>query len=1133
MAAMLSAGTFEVESKGGGHFRILYRGSVLLEDVAPVVAEDGDEIALKDSFQKLEDGTQVWNFWNEELETRFRMEVASPAAGDHVEISLLGEAPAYPKSPNRLLEARMQYADWKGAEYRGYVGLARTGNREESGTLGDELDDSSPLHRFVWRWLALDGGDERRIVFDLDPIGPSNASPSYPTGVIRGCWQIRKKGEGIVFTGGNRVTESGGLTGAKLVIREGVCSDFSKIHAISKFNYNQHIAATTMDSFGAKTTGAKYFHWDLTPFDAKQKRGWTSIDSPQVAEGPQGAYYSSVSAKNGTFLYSPIPNGFHIFHLAAANYNGLENNFNICLNGRRIVENLSIPPRQIAEIVIPAWITENSAEFRFEGDFLISNMSRQYILSENEDYSFRRGFWKTRGYEPAFYFHTDNYNPDTDFGATVSLLPLPEPGQEEAAPLKTLEKPVELPDTSAPEMAWCSNIHPKLLGVVYSSLNEYVTDPSRLERFITEAKTQGSTVLMVSGMHGRHTFPRTLDDGIRNIGIIAETAHRHGIKVIDHHDTTYLENCEQGFRVMADRAGELSFCVDDFTPSQQLCFNNPTFKRTYRAYLVKLLEAGVDGLQCDELSFYRHGCLCPSCREAFHRDTGWYLPYNELDERLHDKKSRLYRLWYVWRSLQFGNWLVEFRKEVKPKYPHFALSMYCTHWEQLISHLDHNLYFDIGDAARAVNLFGSEIMPRNAYCTARSLLPYRKLYNMYRIAFKSPPLWAWFYSSNWDVAYFSWAVSNMIGQCALIDNRMQRLPSVPDFLAFAGSPDNPPLDAMHSTAQVAVWLNTASRDFNRLIGLETELGGMAQCFEGAHIPYDILNDHAICNPEILRNYKVLFLCGVGCLSDDDVALVKDFARNGGTVFMTSNAGTCDSLGAMRSEWPFRDVFGFEPNPRDSHKLDSIYGKAGDVSIDDWKTIYRMAWALTAKPECDVVLHGKTEDGAEYPLLMEVPFGQGKMLYFATTVLSGCFSREENINAKWEFQQHEPFEELINKVLTQCIASAKPWEVNAPPLVFTNLLRSGDGTLYAHFVNGLGTKMKIGDVIGSGPLGTAWPQLEDDIVFTISGSTPKSVQAVSPDFAGRRALEFIQNDAGTVIRLPKELLRAYTLVEIRY
>jgi len=86
-------------------------------------------------------------------------------------------------------------------------------------------------------------------------------------------------------------------------------------------------------------------------------------------------------------------------------------------------------------------------------------------------------------------------------------------------------------------------------------------------------------------------------------------------------------------------------------------------------------------------------------------------------------------------------------------------------------------------------------------------------------------------------------------------------------------------------------------------------------------------------------------------------------------------------------------------------------------------------------------------------------------------------------------------------------------------------------LFVHLLNGLGTKLKKGEPVTNNPPGEAWPPLAQDIEMTFPGLAVQEVYAVSPDWQGRRLLNVQMQDNAVRIVLPKELLKAYTIVVI--
>ena len=82
---------------------------------------------------------------------------------------------------------------------------------------------------------------------------------------------------------------------------------------------------------------------------------------------------------------------------------------------------------------------------------------------------------------------------------------------------------------------------------------------------------------------------------------------------------------------------------------------------------------------------------------------------------------------------------------------------------------------------------------------------------------------------------------------------------------------------------------------------------------------------------------------------------------------------------------------------------------------------------------------------------------------------------------------------------------------------------------AHFLNAAGTELAKGQMIINGLHKEAWPALDEDITFTLRDGNVQSAYAVSPDFAGRKPLTVKKVGGKAEITLPKELLKAYTIV----
>ncbi|MBR6471341.1 MAG: hypothetical protein IKS83_06060, partial [Victivallales bacterium] len=845
------AGPFTVEANGDA-FVIKYRGEILVESVESVALSGQLGLNPQRSESTLPDGTRVWNRWSEHPESRIRQEIALAPDGSQVEISMLGSAKAFDANLQRTLTLAVP---WTVVEGMNYEGLTVNGRRwvPAQGLLAP--DTNGAIGNAVWRYFCISDGARRHVVFDLNPIGAGDYIMMYKHGAVRGVWDIVREGGKLLFQGGailpDNPVRAAGTTGAKLVIREGrMESDYSAHHALQTYKYGEKTMPNRLYSFGSVKHGKQFQPAEQDVFDQNRTCGWLGkTDLKCHIDSPEGAYYASISGKDAAFRIAELLPGFHFVTVTSGNFGGHPNRFSVTVNGGEAAPMQSVPKGKLQAITIPVRVTDGTVTVQFTGGFLVSTIATQCIIAKAEDFSFDRGFWVSDGYEPAELFRNADY-PPVKLARAINLVELPVPGQEAAAPAKTIPRPVEQPDANAPELAWVHNATFRSVGNNSSDWSEY-TDPKRLQRLIDDARASGGTVLMMSGLLSRHTYPAHRERILAAIRQYTQAAHAAGMKAIDHNDATLLWNCGAGFRVMAERTPELVLGLTDMTPNSQFCILNPTFTRSYRDYLLEIVKAGVDGFQCDELTFYEHGCGCQYCRQAFFEDTGWQLPMNELDPRLFNRSAPLWKTFLDWRMAKVGNWWVEFRREAKKLNPHLTLCMYTTHGGFTSSAASLRLGADLTEEARAINFFGTEIMTRNCLYSERALLPYRKMKNLLRVAYGTP-IWGWVYGSDHPGTYFGWAACNMTAQCGVSSYPIK--PGEADYRAFQTSPDN--INCSNSTpvARVALLFSRASRDWNSDLGMVPELFGLAQVLERMHVQYEYLGEMSL-TPERLAKYK--------------------------------------------------------------------------------------------------------------------------------------------------------------------------------------------------------------------------------------------------------------------------------------
>lgn len=928
-----------------GELAVLRDGRVLVSAIVPDRGDVGDD-DVKSSFAVTDDGARVWNRWSQDPDRRFRLEVAARADGA-VEITLMGEVGCDSACRRRMLHLGLPDQALLGKRYRRVSRESSSAFRaygEEDGVFEAEMKP------FVTRFLAADG-----VVYDFNPLGPGDESGAIlwedsgnqlNNNGVGGYWQVCREGGGFRFSCGGDVAASwGGFAGGKAVIREGDFSDFDRLHAIRTFHYPLRLEPTRLLAFGAPRHGERHADGDR-PHDETLRVGWLpseAADARRTVVGHrEGALYSCVTGRGrAVYRLSGLVDGWHILSFQAGNYAGVANRFSVTAGGERLLSDATVPKGTVRRLSKAVRVKGGRLDVELDGDWLVSVIGDQALLAEGEDFSVSRGFWVTDGFEPCTLFRNADYK--TPFAPELrdETDVLPAPGSESAAKRHAVPMPVERPSADDPRLTWLKTAKMERLLGNSVSMSEF-DRPGSLDAYADrQFAGKDVKVVMLSGMHSRHTYLNHVDRGIEAVRRICEVLHRRGVRVIDHHDSTLLWNVGAGFRVMMERLSETALTRDAGLPTWQFCPSNRKFTRTYYEYLRKLVEAGVDGFQIDELEYWSLGCRCHDCREAFRRDTGWEIPLNEADATFNDPESLLHRVWRDWRRKAVTNWFVGLRRHVKDLRDDLILSVYTTNDAFCFPNHCRYVSSDLQDIGRADNYFGSEMMSRSALRDARNLIPMLRMRAAVAPA-DVPPLWVWWYNVDYPNEYFAWGLSALVNQTPLLS----AVP-VPEggaqFEAFDASPSAMDRDGVEPVGEIALLFPAYSRDWNRDGGSHAyrrELFGTAQTLDAMHVPYRFVSDDQLASGR-LDSFKALLVGEAQCLSDAEVAAVKAFADRGGRVRMTTRAGACDELGTPRAEPAFA------PHPNIT-----VTEETRAAPFEQWETWNTLVWTFSPDREAE-------------------------------------------------------------------------------------------------------------------------------------------------------------------------------------
>jgi len=1057
---------------------------------------------------------RVVNIWNSNPDRRFRLELAEDKVNKHLDLTFLTEYDAYTPHRSRSVRAMLPFDIFAGADFTARVG--RAGNvKIVKGKIPANLANGKALLPANCRQVALKSPEYGNLVIDFNVLGAGDFISDYSNGAIKGFGFLQKKGEYVEFSSGTTLPECGGHVGTKVRFYRGTDEDFAKYHAITMLSYTQEFPCRKVYAFGGNKVGKRY-----TVATADKNLQWIK-GAPQVVPGAKdGAFYGAAAGKNGVLKISNLNKGLYWVTLGIGNYQQKQNRFSVAFNNVVMAENITVPNKKAMTITRAIWVDGNSAELKLTGNYLISSLGLVYVMSDLEDNSIRKTLWKIDGFEPAVVYRNEHYKPAVEYTTSCHTFVLPEPGKEAAGKIKA-EAPLKNagnPDRDGMKWRYKAKISAWGPGN-QGTLNEYI-QPAAMQKRFDELQSKGVNAILVSSMLSRHTYPASLQRASEALRKISDEAHKRNMKVIDHQDYTLLWNIDSGYRVASERIHEVNIALDSMQPAPQFCIMNPQFKSRYIKYLQDFIrDSKVDCLMIDEAHFYPHGCGCSYCREAFHRDTGLYLPVNELDERIGDKNDDLWKRYLIWHKRQVGNNWYDLKMAAREVNPDFSFMAYSTHYGFTSNWSSLALGLDLTEFARGVDFLGTEIMTRDVLYSHRGLIPFRKMKEVLTFEYKTPIFGLVYSMGDWDQGYFGWAVNNMNAQSTW--ETIVKCPSgKSDYPAFVA--DNMDYSVSRRVAEAALLFPIQSRDWNHGVSMLPELMGTAQVLEKLHIPYKMIGDMSL-SKDKLKEFKLLFVGAANCLSDKQLAVIKEFARNGGTVITGATAAWQDEIGSIRSKWGFADVYGYDIVPVKFKKYQNL-----PESKNSLLHKYNVVPSSSGKyGSCRVTLYA--DAAKRVPAVLEKQYGKGKFIHHAAMLSSPLADGEYRWKSKYTFKLDKALEDFCKKLFRAEFANADcNFAVKAPEYIYSTWFRSADAEI-VHLLNATGGNVKYGTTLLGKSLAEAFPAIKEDIVVTLPAMEIKQVYAVSPDFAGRKELKLQKKGKVMSVTLPKELLKAYTII----
>ena len=523
------------------------------------------------------------------------------------------------------------------------------------------------------------------------------------------------------------------------------------------------------------------------------------------------------------------------------------------------------------------------------------------------------------------------------------------------------------------------------------------------DKRVEEAYRQGFTHLIIFGNHSRWNFRpwwNVINDGL---AAIVRSAHKRGMKVIDHHSSCLIwhpdtperrEAANNNFRAWhmdpKNYEGFFDYLLDPnfyILPRVQRdgegnpviaycgyahCYNNEDYRREYLQYLESVYATGVDGIMTDDVQYWGQSCNCPSCRRKFAEKYGFELPgpgeWDKFFKRL-DVPGAVEQLRFRSDSTHEFHVLVKEHYEklgLKMLRPNYSASMLVRDWTSIsLENLPALDWFFIECCHGSI--------PRYAWAGWLSEHSQRVMQANKR---KIPAMLSTYCetSSNLMVSFSmarltgSLFLNTVIGQAGPDETLLRDFEKRYSQWCFHATP----------IQDLCVYYSKESKDYG--IGYEAgRFRSWLQCLVVSNIAFRLLDAES---PVVPAECPVILVVDVRMMSDAEIRKLRDAAASGKTVIVAGICGDERPNGTFRTDEEYRELWGwnmqeipeqgFREYPVGKGKLvavGSLFGRPGDP--EKWRSILADKYWLFSAVEPPytydaIILGAAPKDGETKP-----------------------------------------------------------------------------------------------------------------------------------------------------------------------
>ncbi|MFT5883596.1 MAG: hypothetical protein ACI9IP_000035 [Arcticibacterium sp.] len=506
------------------------------------------------------------------------------------------------------------------------------------------------------------------------------------------------------------------------------------------------------------------------------------------------------------------------------------------------------------------------------------------------------------------------------------------------------------------------------------------------------------------------------------------------------------------------------------------CYNGHYRNEHSEAFIDQLMDKyHVDGIWHNSVNFH-DVCYCNPCQVLYHQEYGTDIP-------IKTSSANEWEEYYRWNEKMASRQLAKMRAVVKQygedkSYAAEVFDMYSVEQQK---HTGINLYsaakhFDFFVTVSFIANNDADVKYKDIYYPAaivkflKSLEPEKSPVILFggngtehRYTYDPPidsRLWLWQAAAvgggYWNCYFNGDFPSNTLDQrnAFIASDAYQYLEENSEFL-----------DKIEPITDIALFYSKAS---GQLFGDEDfgfPMRGMLRLLEENHYQYGFLSDRNL-KREDLNRYKLLLMPNVAAISDSDLALIKDWVTDGGSLLATYKTSLFDELGSQRTDFGLSDLFGA-----------NFTGEEINTSIDCYQTVESRNVFLEGFEQTELLHNGgqtlivDTQGRAEIitrylpkinnqppenafpdsweshnPIMLSNSFGKGNVVYFSNQI------------AKLNYTiGHPDYNDLLVNSVNILLGENEILETNAPASVnvYLNKYKKEAGLYQLSLVNTTG------------------------------------------------------------------------------